>query len=73
MPRLIHTIAMIAAMAALAAALWQNWGLWATAKRMVIAYLAFFFIGGTMAVVVRSVSLFEKKTDKTEEPSDEQT
>ncbi len=59
MYQLIHNLALGAALAALAAALWQDWGLVATLKKMVIAYLGFFILGAIMALAVKSVSYFE--------------
>jgi|GEM_PF-2593913 len=60
MARLIHTVALIAALVVLVASLWQDWGILVTAKRAVIAYLAFFFLGAVMALAVRMVTLFDK-------------
>jgi hypothetical protein len=59
MYQLIHNLALGAALAALVAALWQDWGLLATLKKMVISYLGFFILGAVMALAVRSVSYFE--------------
>lgn len=59
MYQLIHTLAMGAALVALIAALWQDWGLIATLKRMFVAYLGFFILGAVMALAVRIVPLLE--------------
>jgi hypothetical protein len=68
MYQLIHTLAVAAALIALIAALWQDWGLLATVKKMVISYLGFFIFGAIMALVVKSVPRFE---DKGEGPNGE--
>ena len=59
MSRLIQTIALIAALAVLAAGLWQGWGLVTTVKRLVVAYLGFFFLGSLAALAVRAGTLYE--------------
>lgn len=59
MSRLIQTIALTAALAVLAASLWQDWGLVTTVKRLVVAYLGFFFLGALAALAVRAGSLYE--------------
>ena len=56
----IHTLALGAALIALVAGLWQDWGTFTTLKRMFISYLAFYFLGAGMALVVRLVGAMEK-------------
>lgn len=60
MPRLIHTIALAAASVVLTVGLWKGWGLWAAGRRMVLAYLGFFFLGAALTLVMRLVPLFEQ-------------
>lgn len=64
MYQLIHTLAMGAALVALIAALWQDWGLIATLKRMFVAYLGFFILGAVMALAVRIVPLLENDPEE---------
>ena len=59
MSRLIQIIALIAALAVLAASLWQDWGLVTTVKRLVVAYLGFFFLGALAALAIRAGTLYE--------------
>lgn len=59
MYQLIHTLATGAALVALVAALWHDWGLLATLKKMFIAYLGFFILGAVMALSVHIVPLLE--------------
>lgn len=63
MYQLIHTLATGAALIALIAALWQDWGLLATLKKMFIAYLGFFILGAVMALAVRIVPLLENEPE----------
>ena len=63
MARLIHTIALAAASVVLAVGLWKGWGLWAAGRRMVLAYLGFFFLGAALTLVMRLVPLFERPGD----------
>ena len=56
---MIQTIALIAALAVLAAGLWKGWGLVTTVKRLVVAYLGFFFLGSLAALAVRAGTLYE--------------
>ena len=70
MYQLIHNVAMAASLVALIAALWQDWGLLATMKKMIISYLGFFIFGAIMALVVKSVPLFEKKHQSGESEAD---
>ena len=60
MPRLIHTIALAAASVVLTVGLWKGWGLWGSGRRMVLAYLGFFFLGSALTLVMRLVPLFEQ-------------
>lgn len=70
MYQLIHTLAMGAALVALMAALWQDWGLLATLKKMFVAYLGFFILGAVMALAVRIVPLLEKGTEQENRDTD---
>ena len=63
MYQLIHNLALAAALVALVAALWQDWGLLATVKKMIISYLGFFIAGAIMTLAVRAVPLFEEKAE----------
>lgn len=63
MARLIHTIALAAASVVLAVGLWKGWGLWAAGRRMVLAYLGFFFLGAALTLVMRLVPLFDRPAD----------
>ncbi len=69
MYQLIHNLALGAALIALVASLWQDWGTFTTLKRMLISYLGFFFLGATMALVVKLVGVLEKDHGKA--PGDE--
>ena len=60
MQRLIQTIALIAALAVLTVSLWQGWGLVTTVKRLVVAYLGFFFLGALAVFALRAGTLYEK-------------
>lgn len=60
MPRLVNTIALAAAGTALSVGLWEGRSLLATGRRMVVAYLGFFFLGSILALLMRMVPLFEK-------------
>ncbi len=60
MARLIHTIALAAASVVLAVGLWKGWGLWAAGRRMVLAYLGFFFLGAALTLVMRMVPVFDR-------------
>jgi hypothetical protein len=53
MQRMVHTLALAAALVALVASLWQDWGTATTLKRMLISYLAFYFLGAVLALLVR--------------------
>ncbi|MBE0565522.1 MAG: hypothetical protein IH621_06190 [Krumholzibacteria bacterium] len=68
MTRLIHTIALAAGAVVLGTGLWQGWGLWATGRRLALAYLAFFFLGAALALAVRMVPLLEKPAGETAIP-----
>lgn len=59
MPRFIHTLALAAGLVTLVTGLWSDWGVLVVVKRMAIAYLGFFVLSSVMALVVRSVDLFE--------------
>ena len=61
MYQLIHNLALSAALIALMAALWQDWGLIATLKKVVISYLGFFILGALMALGVRIAALLEDR------------
>lgn len=61
MYQLIHNVALAAVLCCVAAALWQDWGLLATLKKTVIAYLGFFIVGSIMALAVRAVPMLERK------------
>ena len=63
MYQLIHNLALAASLIALIAALWQDWGLLATVKKMVISYLGFFILGAIMTLIVRAVPLLEKSNE----------
>ncbi|MFO7610803.1 MAG: hypothetical protein R6X35_16710 [Candidatus Krumholzibacteriia bacterium] len=67
MTRLIHTIALAAAAVVLATGLWQGWGLWATSRRLLLAYLGFFFLSALLALAVRLVPLLDKPAPVPEE------
>ena len=66
MPRLINTVAILAAVVVLAAGLWQDWGLLSTVKRMLISYLGFFFLGSLGTLLVVTAGLFEPERDREE-------
>jgi hypothetical protein len=51
--QLVGSIAMAAALITLVTGLWQDWGTYATLKRLVLSYLAFFFLGSVLVLVVR--------------------
>jgi len=61
MRKFIHNIALSASLIALAAALWQDWGIWLTMKRMLISYMGFFFFGSFLGLSIRAVPLLEGK------------
>ena len=63
MYQLIHNLALAASLVALIAALWQDWGLMATVKKMIISYLGFFIFGAIMTLAVRIVPHFEDKSE----------
>ena len=67
MQRLINTVGNSAAVMVLMAGLWQDWSLLTTLKRMLMAYLGFFFLASLTVLVVRIVPLFEKKEEVPEE------
>lgn len=67
MTRLIHTIALAAAAVVLGTGLWRGWGLWATSRRLLLAYLGFFFLGALLALAVRLVPLLDKQAPAPEE------
>lgn len=58
MQRLIQTLALAAALLVVVAGIWQSWALVTTLKRLVLAYLAFFFLGSLGALAVRAGALF---------------
>ena len=60
MHRLINTVATTAVVVVLMCGLWQDWNLLTSLKRMIIAYLAFFFLGSLMVLVIRIVPIFDK-------------
>lgn len=60
MQRIVHSLALGAALIALVASLWHDWGTLTTIKRMVIAYLGFFFLGGVLSLAVKLVGVLEK-------------
>lgn len=70
MYQLIHNISMAAALVALIAALWQDWGLMATIKKMTISYLGFFIFAAIMALVVKSAPRIGGDHPATEEKPD---
>lgn len=70
MYQLIHTLATGAALVALIAALWQDWGLLATLKKMFVAYLGFFILGAVMALAVRIVPLLERESGDEKAPTE---
>ena len=63
MQRLINTLATAGASVVLMAGLWQDWSLVTTLKRMLIAYMASFFLGSLMALVIKAAPLFEKSNE----------
>ncbi|MBU8869849.1 MAG: hypothetical protein KOO60_03130 [Gemmatimonadales bacterium] len=63
MYQLIHNLALAAALVTLIAALWQDWGLLPTLKKMIISYLGFFILGSIMTLAVRLVPHFESKDE----------
>jgi hypothetical protein len=69
MQKLISTLASSAAVVTLMAGLWQDWNLLTTLKRMFIAYLGFFILGGLMALAVKIVPAFEKQDQTDGEPA----
>lgn len=64
MKQIIHNLALAAAIVTLVAAVWQDWGLLATLKKTLIAYLGFFIVGAIMALAVRAVPLLEKDAEE---------
>lgn len=62
MHRVVNILAMVALVVTLGAGLWQDWGLFTTLKRMIFAYLGFFFLGGILTLAVLAVPLFEKES-----------
>jgi hypothetical protein len=70
MRKFIHNIALLASLIALAAALWQDWGIWLTVKRMLISYMGFFFFGSFLSLAIRAVPLLEGQSQS---PADRMT
>jgi len=64
MHRIVNILAMSALVVTLGAGLWQDWGMLTTMKRMFLAYLGFFFLGGILTLAVLSVPLFETKEEE---------
>ena len=64
MHRFVNTLAMTAAVLTLGAGLWQDWGLFATMKKMFLSYLGFFFLGALLTLAVVSVPMFESKSSE---------
>lgn len=58
MQRMIQTLALGAALLVIVAGIWQSWALVTTLKRLVLAYLAFFFLGSVGALTVRAGAVF---------------
>jgi hypothetical protein len=58
MQRAIQTLALGAALLVVVAGIWQSWALVTTLKRLVLAYLAFFFLGSVGALAVRAGAVF---------------
>ncbi|MCP4572106.1 MAG: hypothetical protein GY838_07100 [bacterium] len=58
MQRAIQILALGAALLVVVAGIWQSWALVTTLKRLVLAYLAFFFLGSVGALSVRAGALF---------------
>lgn len=54
MKRLVQTVALAAALVSLGVSLYRTDPLWTACKRMVLAYLAFFFVAGLLALAYRS-------------------
>lgn len=71
MQRLINTVATTGASMVLMAGLWQDWSLMTTLKRMLIAYLASFFLGSLMALAIRIVPLFDKNSEPKAEAAED--
>ncbi|MCP4292331.1 MAG: hypothetical protein GY780_10930 [bacterium] len=66
MHRFVNTIAMAASVVTLGAGLWQNWGMLATMKKMIMAYMGFFFLGSMMTLLIVSIPMFESPKEKNE-------
>jgi hypothetical protein len=62
MQRAIQTLALGAALLVVVAGIWQSWALVTTLKRLVLAYLAFFFLGSVGALAVRAGAVFDDET-----------
>ncbi len=66
MQKFIHNVALLASIIVLSCALWQDWGMWLTVKRLLISYLGFFTIGSCLFLAFRSVPQGEPKSLKTQ-------
>jgi uncharacterized membrane protein YcfT len=73
MQRIVHSLALGAALIALVASLWHDWGTFTTVKRMVIAYLGFFFVGAVLSLAVKLVGVLEKDHPATAEKTGKET
>jgi hypothetical protein len=58
MQRIIQSLALAAALLVVVAGIWQSWALVTTVKRLVLAYLGFFFLGSLAALAVRAGAVF---------------
>lgn len=57
MQNFIHNVALLASLMALVAGLWQDWEVLTTLKRMLISYLAFYFLGSFLFLAIRVLPL----------------
>lgn len=54
MLRLLQTIALAAAFLVLCAGVWQGWAFTVTVRKMILAYLVLFILGGLAMLAIRA-------------------
>lgn len=60
MLRLLQTIALAAAFLVLCAGVWQEWAFSVTVRKMILAYLVLFILGGLSMLAIRAAGQEEE-------------
>lgn len=68
MARLVQTVALAAALATLVTCIWRDYSVMIALRRLVTAYLATFFVAGSIALVARLLAGQRPPSPEVEEP-----